>query len=119
VAFTCGSIPQSIDPNVSLCLYRIAQEALHNVVRHSGAREARVSITCDAGQIALQISDSGIGFDPTHVQPAGLGLAGMRERVAVLNGQLVITAVHGEGTQITVHIPTIQTSERHAFGSAP
>jgi signal transduction histidine kinase len=119
VAFTNGSVPPSIDPNVSLCLYRIVQEALHNVVRHSGAREARVSITGDAGDIALQISDSGIGFDPKQVQSAGLGLASMRERVAVLNGQLVITAARGEGTQITVHIPTIQKSERHAFGSPP
>ena len=117
VAFTNGSIPPSIDPNVSLSLYRIVQEALHNVARHSGAREARVSITCDDGHIALQISDSGIGFDPRHVRPAGLGLASMRERVAVLNGQLVINAVPGGGTQIAVHIPTIQNSERHAFGS--
>jgi signal transduction histidine kinase len=117
VAFTKGSIPPSIDPNVSLCLYRIVQEALHNVARHSGAREARVSITCGDGHIALQISDSGIGFDPRHVRPAGLGLASMRERVAVLNGQLVINSVPGGGTQIAVHIPTIQNSERHTFGS--
>ncbi len=119
VAFTHDPIPSSIDPNVSLCVYRIVQEALHNVARHSGAREAHVTITCDGGHIALQISDSGIGFDLTHVRPAGLGLASMRERVAVLNGQLVIDAAAGEGTQITVHIPMIQNSERHASGSPP
>jgi signal transduction histidine kinase len=119
VAFTHGSILPSIDPNVSLCVYRIAQEALHNVARHSGVREAHVRIACDDGHIALQISDSGIGFDPRHVRPAGLGLASMRERVAVLNGQLVINAVPGEGTQIIVHIPTIQNPERHGFGSPP
>ena len=105
VAFTHGSIPAAIDANVSLCLYRIVQEALHNVARHSRAREANVSITCDDGHVALQISDSGVGFDPRPVRAAGLGLASMRERVAVLNGQLAIHAVPGEGTQIIVHIP--------------
>jgi signal transduction histidine kinase len=105
VAFTHRSVPPSIDANVSLCLYRIVQEALHNVARHSRAREANVSITCDDGHIALQISDSGVGFDPRHVRSAGLGLASMRERVAVLNGQLAINTVAGGGTQVAVHIP--------------
>jgi len=117
VAFTHASVPSSIDANVSLCIYRIVQEALHNVARHSRAREAHVSVTSDGSDIALQISDSGIGFDPRHVRRAGLGLASMRERVAVLNGQLVINAVPGEGTQIIARIPTIQNSERHGFGS--
>jgi signal transduction histidine kinase len=105
VTFTHDSIPASVDANVSLCVYRIAQEALHNVARHSQIREARVSVTCDAGQIALQIADSGVGFDPRDGRSAGLGLASMRERVAVLKGQLAINAAPGAGTQITVHIP--------------
>lgn len=117
VAFTHASMPSTIDANVSLCLYRIVQEALHNVARHSGVREAHVSLACDHGHIALQVSDSGVGFDPRHARRAGLGLASMRERVAVLNGQLIVNAVPGAGTRITVHIPTIQNSERHQFGS--
>jgi signal transduction histidine kinase len=108
VAFTHGAIPASMDANVSLCLYRIVQEALHNVVRHSRARDANVSIACDDGHVSLQISDSGVGFDPRHVRSAGLGLASMRERVAVLNGQLTINAVPDGGTQIIVHIPLSQ-----------
>jgi signal transduction histidine kinase len=95
VAFTHASIPSLIDANVSLCVYRIVQEALHNVARHSRAREAHVSVTSDGSDIALQVSDSGIGFDSRHVRGAGLGLASMRERVAVLNGQLVINAGAG------------------------
>jgi signal transduction histidine kinase len=90
---------------MSLCLYRIVQEALHNVARHSDAREAHVGVTCEAGHIALQIADSGVGFDLTDARSTGLGLASMRERVAVLKGQLTINAAPGAGTQITVRIP--------------
>jgi len=105
VTFTHGSIPSSVDKSVSLCLYRIVQEALHNVARHGQTREAHVSMTCEAGHIALEIADSGVGFDPRDSRSAGLGLASMRERVAVLNGQLDINAAPGAGTQITVRIP--------------
>jgi signal transduction histidine kinase len=105
VNFKQRAIPASVDADVSLCLYRIAQESLHNIVRHSHAREARVTLTSDAGQIELQIADSGIGFDPRHLAHSGLGLHSMRERVAILNGELHIDAAPGRGTQITVRIP--------------
>lgn len=94
-----------MDPNVSLCLYRIVQEALHNVVRHSHATNAHVNVSCDGGHIGLQIADSGVGFDPAVVQHGSLGLVSMRERVAILNAQLVIDAVPGGGTRISVWIP--------------
>ena len=108
IAFTHGEMPASIDSAVSLCLYRIVQEALHNVARHSRASGARVSVTCEDGQIALQIADLGIGFDPAHPAHAGLGLVSMRERVAALNGRLAIDAVPGRGTQITVGLPLVK-----------
>jgi signal transduction histidine kinase len=118
VAFTHGSIPTSVDANISLCLYRIVQEALHNVARHSDAREAQVSVTCDERRIALQIADSGVGFDPRHIRSAGMGLASMRERVAVLRGQLAINAAPGAGTRITVHIPLGSQEPNSALRSA-
>ena len=105
VTFTQGVVPPAVDADVSLCLYRIAQESLHNVVRHSHARDAQVAIDCDEGFVSLQIADSGIGFDPRQVAHAGLGLHSMRERVAILNGQLTIDAALGTGTQIMVRIP--------------
>ena len=105
VSFTHQSIPSSVDPHVSLCLYRIAQEALHNVARHSHTREAHVRVACDADHIALQIADAGVGFNPSDRRSAGLGLASMRERVAELKGQLAINAAPGAGTQIAVQIP--------------
>jgi signal transduction histidine kinase len=105
VTFTHGAIPRSVDADVSLCLYRIVQEALHNVARHSGAREAQVSLTCDETHIALRIADSGTGFDPTQIRQGSLGLVSMQERVAFLQGQLAIDAVPGRGTEIGVRIP--------------
>ena len=107
VAFTHGAMPPSMDANVSLGLYRIVQEALQNVTRHSQAMSAEVSVTCDEHQIALQVADSGVGFDPAHVPHAGLGLVSMRERVAALDGRLAIDAVPGRGTQIMVRIPLV------------
>jgi signal transduction histidine kinase len=68
---------------------------------------AQVSLTCDEGQIALHIADSGVGFDPKRVPHAGLGLVSMRERVAAMDGRLAIDAVPGAGTQITVRIPLV------------
>jgi len=112
VTFTQGLVPTSVDADVSLCLYRIAQESLRNVVRHSQARDAHVTITSDDGFVSLQIADSGIGFDPRHVAHAGLGLHSMRERVAILNGQLSIDAAQGSGTQIRVRIPLGSPAER-------
>jgi len=106
VAFTQGSIPSAVGSDISLCLYRIVQEALHNVARHSHAEEAHVSLTCDEDDhIVLRIEDAGIGFDPRQVQHAGLGIVSMRERVTVVKGQLTIDAVPGGGTQIAVRIP--------------
>jgi signal transduction histidine kinase len=105
VTFTHGTIPPSMNEDVSLCLYRIVQEALHNVARHSQAREAQVIVTCSEGQIDLLVIDSGVGFDPRHVPHAGLGLVSMRERVAILKGQLTIDAVPGGGTRVAVRIP--------------
>jgi signal transduction histidine kinase len=105
VTFTHSSFPPAMDADVSLCLFRIVQEALHNVARHSRAHKAQVSLTCDERHIALQIVDSGVGFDPRQAPHDGLGLVSMRERVAILDGQLAIDAVPGEGTRITVRIP--------------
>jgi PAS domain S-box-containing protein len=105
VVFTHGVLPDAVDPNVSLCLYRIAQEALHNVARHSHAQEAQVRLSRDGDHLVLQIADPGVGFDPHDSRQGGLGLISMRERVAFLSGQLAIHASPGEGTRIVVRVP--------------
>jgi signal transduction histidine kinase len=98
-------LPERVDPSVSLCLYRITQEALHNAVKHSQARDASVRLECSGDDVHLEIADSGVGFNPVAADHAGLGLVSMRERVGVLKGQLVIQAVPGGGTRIRVSVP--------------
>ncbi len=102
---TDNELPLAIDPALSLCLYRITQEALHNVARHSHATEATVRLFSEGGDICLQISDAGVGFEPHSSRHTGLGLVSMRERVAVLNGKLVIHTSPGRGTRVVARIP--------------
>jgi signal transduction histidine kinase len=111
VAFTSAALTRPVDPNVSLCLYRIAQEALHNVARHSGAPEASVRLTCDNDGLLLQIADPGIGFEP-RVQRTGLGLISMRERAAIVGGKLAIEAFPGRGTRLDVRVPLASALKR-------
>jgi signal transduction histidine kinase len=117
VAFTADALPESIDPNVSLCLYRIAQEALHNVARHSHARQAAIRLACDGEMLSLQIADSGIGFD-SRAHPAGLGLVSMRERVALAKGRLVIHTAPGGGVRIGVRVPLASPAHDEAAPNA-
>jgi signal transduction histidine kinase len=105
ITFSEADIPGLVDPSVSLCLYRITQEALHNVSKHSRSRDASVRLERNGDEIFLIIADSGIGFDPVAVDHAGLGLASMRERVGILKGQLTIQAAPGGGTRISVRVP--------------
>ena len=108
VTFAHDDLPQPVDPHVSLCLYRITQEALHNVSRHSQARDAQVHLTsADDRHLALQIADSGVGFD-ARARHSGMGLVNMRERVEFLGGDLSIDAVPGSGTRISVRVPLAQ-----------
>lgn len=105
VPFMHGMLPADLDPDVSLCIYRIAQEALNNIARHSRARHAQVMLFYESPMLMLQIADSGVGFDPHATRYGGLGLTSMRDRVAFLRGQLAIHASPGGGTRIGVNIP--------------
>ncbi|HKE82223.1 MAG TPA: PAS domain-containing protein [Vicinamibacterales bacterium] len=105
VTFSASGLPDIVDPSVSLCLYRITQEALHNVAKHSRACNASVRLQRDDDEIVLVIEDSGVGFDPLANDHAGLGLISMRERVSVLKGDLVIEAADRGGTRIKVRVP--------------
>jgi len=100
-----GELPQPLDANLSLCIYRITQEALHNVAKHSRARVASVRLASGANDLSLFVADPGVGFDADATRAEGLGLASMRERVAFLKGQFVIHTSPGRGTRIGVRIP--------------
>ncbi|MDP9373611.1 MAG: GAF domain-containing protein, partial [Chloroflexota bacterium] len=86
-------------------LYRIAQEALHNTVKHARARTVAVRLACDGDVCTLEVSDDGAGFDPRGSFPGHLGLHSMRERTARLGGTLEIASAPGEGTHLRARLP--------------
>jgi NarL family two-component system sensor histidine kinase LiaS len=85
-------------------LYRIAQEALANVARHSAAKHVDLLLSDEAGVVTMEIADDGCGFDP-RAEHAGMGLVSMRERAQALNGDVVIESEPGRGTHISVTLP--------------
>ena len=106
VHFEQRRLPESIPDDVALCLYRVAQESLGNVAKHSGARVAAVILAGAKGSLHLKVSDAGKGFDPVAVKGrGGLGIVGMEERVRLLAGSFSIEARPKKGTEIDVHIP--------------
>jgi signal transduction histidine kinase len=86
---------------VKVALYRIAQEALNNVAKHSGARQATVRLCCGSKQVALHIVDDGQGFDVDAVPPTHLGVGIMRERAEAIGAELVIRSEPGRGTEVS------------------
>ena len=100
-----GSIPR----DVSLCLFRIVQEALRNVIKHSGATEARVDLVMNNGRLELSISDAGSGFNSESAgTKTGLGLVSMRERLRLVGGQLRIDSKPSQGTRIHASVPMVE-----------
>ena len=86
-------------------LYRIAQEALHNVVKHAAARQVRVEVGRKRAGVRLRIEDDGKGFDPAHVPAGHLGLAGMQARATRIGASFSCKSVSGKGTTIEVVVP--------------
>ncbi len=94
----------ALGPQQETAVYRVAQEAIGNALRHSGARQVTVSLSRRQRLVVLEISDDGGGFDPLVPQP-GLGLASMRERARSVGGKLTITSAPGAGTKIRLSVP--------------
>lgn len=90
-------------------LYRIAQEALHNVVKHAGAQQVRVEVRRHPDGVQVRVEDDGHGFDPTAVHAGHLGLTGMRARAARLDGRFEVTSRPGRGTVVEAVIPWTAT----------
>jgi signal transduction histidine kinase len=97
--FECPSPVLVADGNVAGHLYRIAQEALHNVVKHSQATEVRVRLARDGGHLVLSIADNGNGL-AKGTEP-GLGLGVMEHRARLIGGQLTVASRRGRGVTIT------------------
>ncbi len=110
VHFVHQGVPGPIPREVSLCLFRIVQEALRNVVKHSGATEAKVELVLPGDRIDLCISDFGMGFSLESAKTnGGLGLVSMRERLRLVGGSLSIESEPSRGTRIRASVPLFTT----------
>jgi PAS domain S-box-containing protein len=107
-----GSLPK-ITKDVELCLFRVTQEALGNVVKHSQSKSAQVELGANSMGVSLRIKDAGRGFEPNLSNPAaGIGLVGMRERLRLVGGRLSVKSVLLRGTEIIAEIPQVASSHR-------
>jgi two-component system sensor histidine kinase UhpB len=107
VAIAIRGKARRLDPLIETVLFRVAQEALHNIVRHAQVSRAKITLEYQPQEINLKVEDSGTGFNPVEsfVPPRGWGLAGMRERVESVGGQLNIVSKPGKGTIVEVDLP--------------
>ena len=105
IAFTHDKVPPTLPPDVTLCLFRIAQEALHNAIKYSQARHVAVHLGGVSEGLALAIADDGVGFDVDAAWGTGLGLISMGERVEAIGGTFKVQSNPGIGTRLEVTVP--------------
>jgi signal transduction histidine kinase len=106
INFSSRGVPADLPKDVALCVFRVVQESLRNVVKHSGAQEARVVLGMSGRTMQLSVSDSGAGFDvdsATHKK--GLGLISMGERLRLVGGSITIRSLPSRGTRLEIQIP--------------
>jgi len=107
-----GSLPK-MTKEVELCLFRVTQEALGNVVKHSQSKSAQVELGANSLGVSVRIKDAGRGFEPDLSNPAaGIGLVGMRERLRLVGGRLFVKSVLLRGTEIIAEVPQAAFSQR-------
>jgi PAS domain S-box-containing protein len=106
IAFTEENVPCHLPKDISLCLFRVVQEALHNAVKYSGVGQFAVELTATPDDIQLAVSDSGRGFDVEEARKnRGLGLVSMQERVHLVHGQFSVESKPGMGTRVLAIVP--------------
>jgi signal transduction histidine kinase len=111
ITFEVKGGAKRLDPLIETVLFRVAQESLYNVSRHSDVTQAKVNLKYECDRVILQISDQGCGFDPSENfhPPRGWGLAGMRERVESIDGEFKLQSGRGRGTTVEAIVPLTQT----------
>ena len=106
VSFDAENIPRSMPNDISLCLYRVAQESLQNVAKHSNASKVDIHIEVNGAEICLIVTDNGCGFDPdVEKSHESLGLVSMVERIRSVNGTFTVDSTVGSGTEIVARVP--------------
>jgi signal transduction histidine kinase len=113
-----GRRPTRLVPELEGAIYRLAQEALTNVIKHAGAEEVRVRLTEDAGIVRMTVADNGSGFDADG-EHHGFGLVGMRERAELVGGRLAIESEPGDGTTVRAELPAQHIPEADGHADDP
>ncbi len=106
IDFNCENVPKRLSQEISLCLFRVMQEALQNAIKHSGSRHFDVSLRGGLNEIQLTVLDSGIGFDPKKsMNGRGLGLTSMKERLKLVDGKLSVKSQPLVGSTVDARVP--------------
>jgi PAS domain S-box-containing protein len=117
INFHSENVPEELPKELSVCLFRVLQEALQNAIKHSGTRHFHVSLVGASDEIQVIVRDSGIGFDPEDaIKGRGLGLTSMAERLRMVNGDLSIDSQLQRGTAICARVP-VRLEEKSAGAS--
>ena len=105
-SFGHRDVPAAVPQEIASCLYRVAQESLSNVARHASASQVDVELTRSQSELIVTITDNGVGFDSEQSLNGshGLGLIGMKERVALVHGELLVSSAVGKGTRVQVAV---------------
>jgi signal transduction histidine kinase len=105
-SFVHNTVPAHVPADVALCLFRIVQEGLQNVAKHSGALSCEIALHGTREGIRLTIKDPGIGFDPARLRlKPGLGFVSMRERLRMVGGEMTVESSPSRGTEVNVRVP--------------
>jgi len=112
VAFKADEIPRSVHPDTALCVFRIVQEGLRNLKKHSGANEAKVVLRMGRDRLELTVRDDGHGFDLSRLsRNEGIGVRSMEERARALGGDFAIQSKPGKGTTLKAAVPLRLTQD--------
>jgi PAS domain S-box-containing protein len=110
----CEECLDRVDSEISICLYRVLQEALTNIRKHSGASQVAVVVHANSEQVEMRVIDNGMNFDPVEARSSGLGLTNMEERVKLLNGSFYVFSKPNSSNTIVVTIPQNEGGTRPA-----
>jgi signal transduction histidine kinase len=105
VQYHARAVPADLPRDLALCVYRVAQEALRNVVRHAHCPAASVRLVADERELVLCVRDRGVGFAVAARGKTGIGLESMRERARLIQARLTVRSGPGEGTRVTMRVP--------------
>jgi signal transduction histidine kinase len=115
ITMTLENLPPTLPHELSLCLFRIVQEALHNAIKHSGAQKVSVHLRRESDALlALTVADDGVGFDIGAAWGRGIGLISICERLEAMGGRLHIDSGPGRGTRFEIRVPVAFTSRLQA-----